>query len=211
MSSPSYERTLQREQERQRRQREGGLQTDWSDRLGLDIPDYIMEGDDDVLQEALNRAGVASEPELLLPDMTSPRLAPVGIGSAPPSDDELATLHRRARLTSPPAHLAGPSTSQASPRRRGPGRPPLLPRPQSNAELRRTLDLLRQDEDQRLQGRNIHGVTHTNTITTVYKDNRSPETRRISTRTSGGRTVAQARRAERQRRNRRGRRRARST
>ena len=203
MSSPSYERTLQREQERQRRQREGGLQTDWSDRLGLDIPDYIMEGDDDVLQEALNRAGVASEPELLLPDMASPRLASVGLGSAPPSDDELATLHRRARLTSPPAHLAGPSTSQASPRRRGPGRPPLLPRPQSNAELRRTLDLLRQDEDQRLQGRNIHGITHTNTITTVYKDNRDPQSQRISTRTAGGRTVSQARQAERQRRMRR--------
>ena len=81
------------------------------------------------------------------------------------------------RLPTPrelPASLASSPGSPAGP-------PPEAPQ---------DMDQLRQDEDQRLQGRNIHAVTHTNTITTVYKDGRTPSTRRISTRTAGGRTVA---------------------
>ena len=65
---------------------------------------------------------------------------------------------------------------------------------QTSPDLRQTLEQLRQDENQRLRGRIINAVTHTNTITTVYKDGRTPEIRRISTRTSGGRTVARRRR-----------------
>ena len=48
------------------------------------------------------------------------------------------------------------------------------------------LDALRQDQDLRTQDRNINSVTHTNTITTVYKDGRAPQVRRTSTRTRGG-------------------------
>ena len=48
------------------------------------------------------------------------------------------------------------------------------------------LDALRQDQDLRTQDRNINSVTHTNTITTVYKDGSAPQVRRTSTRTRGG-------------------------
>ena len=47
------------------------------------------------------------------------------------------------------------------------------------------LDALRQDQDLRTQDRNINSVTHTNTITTIYKDGRAPQVRRTSTRTRG--------------------------
>ena len=45
------------------------------------------------------------------------------------------------------------------------------------------------DLSDRMDSEEAARLTHTNTITTVYKDNRSPQTRRISTRTAGGRTV----------------------
>ena len=141
----------------------------------------------------------------------------VGAGSSTPPDDQLAVMHRNlpdSLLTTAPSSIAGPSTSQdlgsyldnlLTEANRLPtplgGSPPDDGDDDdgednncNNAEMRRTLERLREDENQRLQGRNIHAVTHTNTITTVYKDNRSPQTRRISTRTAGGRTVARARR-----------------
>ena len=93
--------------------------------------------------------------------------------------------HRLPTPTELPGSLA---SSPRSPARRPPPTPP--PPPEGPEDMRQVLDQLRQDEDQRLQGRNIHAVTHTNTITTVYKDGRTPATRRISTRTAGGRTVA---------------------
>ena len=49
-------------------------------------------------------------------------------------------------------------------------------------ELRRQMDLLAEDARQRSVGRRIAGMTHTNTVTTVYKDRTSS---RLSTPSSG--------------------------
>ena len=51
-------------------------------------------------------------------------------------------------------------------------------------ELRRQLDLLAEDQRQRAIGRRISGITHTNTITTVYKDTGKPTVQRTSSRIS---------------------------
>ena len=51
-------------------------------------------------------------------------------------------------------------------------------------DLRRQFDLLAEDQRQRTTGRNIAAVTHTNTITTVYKDGRAPSVHRTSSRLS---------------------------
>ena len=51
--------------------------------------------------------------------------------------------------------------------------------------LRRRLDLLNEDAQQRARGRRIRNITHTNTVTTVYEDGGGrPSVRRTSTRTS---------------------------
>ena len=52
--------------------------------------------------------------------------------------------------------------------------------PLNQDELRRQIDLLTQDQQQRYQNRSIQAVTHTNTITTVYKDGRPPSVHRTS-------------------------------
>ena len=49
-------------------------------------------------------------------------------------------------------------------------------------ELRRQMDLLSEDARQRTKGREIHKVTHTNTVTTVYEDGGPPMSVRISSR-----------------------------
>ena len=54
------------------------------------------------------------------------------------------------------------------------------------AYLEQVLARLRENDNQRNANRNLHAITHTNTITTVYKDGRRPSVRRTSTRTSGG-------------------------
>lgn len=48
----------------------------------------------------------------------------------------------------------------------------------TQAELRRQLDLLSQDQVQEAAGRRIAGVTTTNTVTTTYKDGARPTVRR---------------------------------
>ena len=51
--------------------------------------------------------------------------------------------------------------------------------------LRRRLDLLNEDAQQRARGRRIRNITHTNTVTTVYEEGgRRLSVRRTSTRTS---------------------------
>jgi len=51
--------------------------------------------------------------------------------------------------------------------------------------LRRQLDLLNEDAQQRARGRRIRNITHTNTVTTVYEDRGGrPSVCRTSTRTS---------------------------
>ena len=56
-------------------------------------------------------------------------------------------------------------------------------------ELRRQMDLLAEVARQRSVGRRIGGITHTNTITTVYKDGGEPEVYRPPSRLSTPNTV----------------------
>ena len=83
---------------------------------------------------------------------------------------------RRPRVPSPPSPDSPPPSDDEDEddddddRRRG---------------LRRRLDLLNEDAQQRAQGRRIRNITHTNTVTTVYEDGGGrPSVRRTSTRTS---------------------------
>ena len=83
---------------------------------------------------------------------------------------------RRPRVPSPPSPDPSPPPSDddgdddGEDRRRG---------------LRRRLDLLNEDAQQRARGRRIRNITHTNTVTTVYEDGGGrPSVRRTSTRTS---------------------------
>ena len=83
---------------------------------------------------------------------------------------------RRPRVPSPPSPDSSPPSDDEDDddddddRRRG---------------LRRRLDLLNEDAQQRARGRRIRNITHTNTVTTVYEDGGGrPSVRRTSTRTS---------------------------
>ena len=73
-------------------------------------------------------------------------------------------------------------------RGRGRGSPPRRGR-MNQDELRRQMDLLAEDARQRSVGRRIAGITHTNTVTTVYKDGGEPEVYRTSSRLSTPNTV----------------------
>ena len=277
MNRPTFERQLQREQERQRRQREGGRHTELSDRMSdqdwlrealnpspvpirnvgtQDLsPTNLSQSSQRMLDELYSELNESDEQQLVVPPRPepSPRLTlttsttpsprattSVGIGASAfmTTDEEFRRLYETDELSAVPARPApsprlartprpsplttvgGPSTSTELPldqlleglrstanNRPSPGHrlptprelpsslasspgSPAGPPPEAPQDMRQVLDQLRQDEDQRLQGCNIHAVTHTNTITTVYKDGRTPSTRRISTRTAGGRTVA---------------------
>ena len=76
---------------------------------------------------------------------------------------------------SPGSSPGGSSSSGGSGRR---------PNRFNQEELRRQLDLLAEDQRQRAIGRRISGITHTNTITTVYKDTGKPTVQRTSSRIS---------------------------
>ena len=83
---------------------------------------------------------------------------------------------RRPRVPSPPSPDSSPPSDDEDEddddddRRRG---------------LRRRLDLLNEDAQQRARGRRIRNITHTNKVTTVYEDGGGrPSVRRTSTRTS---------------------------
>ena len=56
-------------------------------------------------------------------------------------------------------------------------------------QLRRQMDLLAEDVSQRSVGRRIAGITHTNTITRVYKDGGEPEVYCTSSRFSTLNTI----------------------
>ena len=83
---------------------------------------------------------------------------------------------RRPRVPSPPSPGSSPPSDDEDEddddddRRRG---------------LRRRLDLLNEDAQERARGRRIRNITHTNTVTTVYEEGGRPSVRRTSTRTSG--------------------------
>ena len=74
-------------------------------------------------------------------------------------------------------------------RGRGRGTPPRRRARMNQDELRRQMDLLAEDARQRSVGRRIAGITHTNTVTTVYKDGGEPEVYRTSSRLSTPNTV----------------------
>ncbi|CAH3151162.1 unnamed protein product, partial [Porites evermanni] len=82
---------------------------------------------------------------------------------------------RRPRVPSPPSPDSSPPSEDEDEddddddRRRG---------------LRRRLDLLNEDAQERARGRRIRNITHTNTVTTVYEEGGRPFVRRTSTRTS---------------------------
>ena len=57
-------------------------------------------------------------------------------------------------------------------------------RNQRQKELLRELQRLQQDNIEKSRGRQIAGVTHTNTITTTYKDGGTPTVSRTSIRVS---------------------------
>ena len=98
-----------------------------------------------------------------------------------------------------PEEVAGATTMEARPGVAGDvvavavdvaAAPPLRRRARMNQdELRRQMDLLAEDARQRSVGRRIAGITHTNTVTTVYKDGGEPEVYRTSSRLSTPNTV----------------------
>ena len=73
-------------------------------------------------------------------------------------------------------------------RGRGRGTPPRRAR-MNQEELRRQIELLAEDARERSVGRRIASITHTNTVTTVYKDGGEPEVYRTSSRLSTPNTV----------------------
>ena len=91
-----------------------------------------------------------------------------------------------------------PTVAAKQPRRRPPAPPSPDSSPPSDDEdedddddrgrgLRRRLDLLNEDAQERARGRRIRNITHFNTVTTVYEEGGRPSVRRTSTRTSGPR------------------------
>ena len=199
MSLP-FENALQRERECQRRQREGGQHTDLSGRM--DTPTLSPAG-----------VGSLSAPPPLdissITDMVIELTRPVDRAqvdqeiedfnlSYPVNVDDAVSL-----LTLPPVAGAGTAVTTPSTRprvaARQPRRRPAAPSPPSSQSdddgddddedrrrgLRRWLDLLNEDAQQRARGRRIRSITHTNTVTTVCEEGRGrPSVRRTSTRTS---------------------------
>ena len=98
--------------------------------------------------------------------------SPAGVGSRP----HVGMKQPRQRPL-PPSLSSSSSSSRSRSRSRSRGG--LTPN-----DLRRQFDLLAEDQRQRTGGRNISAVTHTNTITTVYKDGRAPSVHRTSSRLS---------------------------
>ena len=72
----------------------------------------------------------------------------------------------------------GPSNGSDTPRSRRSGVP------SDRGDLQDAFEQISDRERQRLRKRNVQSVTHTSTITTVYKDGRPPSVRRTSTRES---------------------------
>ena len=91
-----------------------------------------------------------------------------------------------------PASQRSPPSWAGTPVRRPTPSPQYSPtrsaQPLNQDELRRQIDLLTQDKQQRYQNRSIQAVTHTNTIVTVYKDGWPPSVHRTSSRSSTPRT-----------------------
>ena len=117
-------------------------------------------------------------------------------GNSPHWSPPLGAVPSPRPLPSPgritPASQRSPPSWAGTPGRRPTPSPQYSPtrsaQPLNQDELRRQIDLLTQDQQQRYQNRSIQAVTHTNTITTVYKDGRPPSVHRTSSRSSTPRT-----------------------
>jgi len=140
--------------------------------------------------------------------VTSTRTRPVTTATTTTAPTRPLTVRRRAgagtRTTTSTvtAPRGRPTVAAKQPRRRrpralSPPSPDDSPPPSDDDEgddddeddrrrgLRRQLDLLNEDAQQRARGRRIRNITHTNTVTTVYEDRGGrPSVRRTSTRTS---------------------------
>ena len=156
------------------------------DKVGLDnnqLTDYIAQ-----------RPGTPPPPPPPPPPPSSPRGTPRGRGRPPRRG------RGRGRGGAPPGGDGdgrppggggggrGGGGRRGRGRGRGRGTPPRRAR-MNQDELRRQMDLLAEDARQRSVGRRIAGITHTNTITTVYKDGGEPEVYRTSSRLSTPNTV----------------------
>ena len=139
--------------------------------------------------------------------VTSTRTRPVTTATTTTAPTRPLTVRRRAgagtRTTTSTvtAPRGRPTVAAKQPRRRRP-RAPSPPSPDGSPPpsdddegddgeddrrrgLRRQLDLLKEDAQQRARGRRIRNITHTNTVTTVYEDRGGrPSVRLTSTRTS---------------------------
>ena len=113
-----------------------------------------------------------------------------GVAPSPPPLPSPRPLPSPGRLT--PASQRSPPSWAGTPVRRPTPSPQYSPTrsapPLNQDQLRRQIELLTQDQQQRYQNRSIQAVTHTNTITTVYKDGRPPSVHRTSSRSSTPRT-----------------------
>ena len=91
-----------------------------------------------------------------------------------------------------PASQRSPPSWDGTPVRRPTPSPQYSPtrsaQPLNQDELRHQIDLLMQDQQQRYQNQSIQAVTHTSTITTIYKDGWPPSVHRTSLRSSTPRT-----------------------
>ena len=113
-------------------------------------------------------------------------------GNSPHWSSPLRLVPSRLPVPSPgritPASQRSPPSLAGTPVRRPTPSPQYSPtgsaEPLNQDKLRRQIDLLTQDQQQRYQNRSIQAVTHTNTITTVYKDGRPPSVHRTSSRSS---------------------------
>ena len=138
--------------------------------------------------------------------VTSTRTRPVTIATTTTAPSRPLTARRSTgagtrTTTSTVTTLTGrPTIAAKQPRRRSRAPPPPSPDPSPPPSedddgddddddrrrgLRRRLDLLSEDAQQRARGRRIRNITHTNTVTTVYEDGGGrPSGRRTSTRAS---------------------------
>ena len=130
---------------------------------------------------------------------TSTRTRPITSTSTRPTTTARARRRAGAGTSTTTSTMTTPSTrpriAAKQPRQRPAAPSPPSPPPSDDdgdnddddrrKGLRRRLDLLNEDVQQRARGRRIRNITHTNTVTTVYEEGGGrPSLRRISSRTS---------------------------
>ena len=110
----------------------------------------------------------------------------VGTSSARPATTSAGKRPRTtASLSVTAARRRRHAGAAAALRRSGGGRDSDDSSDGSNGDMHGNLDRLLRQLRRRAGGRHIAGITHTDTITTTYKDRQPPTVRRSSTRSSG--------------------------